>query len=171
MIFFTSVCQEFCPRGGGCLPQCMLGYTPPPPGAHPQSRQPPWDQTTPPRTRHPPEQTPPGADTPLEQTPPGKQTAAYGQWAAGTHPTGIHSCLGEIFLFVLWTEYSVECLKYFLTDSHYKTIFVSVWSACSSFTVHKHCSKTAHFGQYLDKFFMDFLATFTKRLKFASFWV
>ena len=35
---FTSVCQEFCPRGGGgCLPQCMLGYNPPgadtPPGS------------------------------------------------------------------------------------------------------------------------------------------
>ena len=37
-------------RGGGCLPQCMLGYTP-------RSR-PPQEQT--PRTRH----TPPGADTP-----------------------------------------------------------------------------------------------------------
>ena len=24
---FRSVCQEFCPQGG-CLPQCMLGYTP-----------------------------------------------------------------------------------------------------------------------------------------------
>ena len=41
------------------------------------------------RTRHPPlEQTPPpGADTP-----PGKQTPAYGQRAAATHPTGMHSC-------------------------------------------------------------------------------
>ena len=54
------------------------------------------------------EQTPLGADTPREQTPPGsrhpqsrhppgadplqKQTAAYGQRAAGTHPTGMHSC-------------------------------------------------------------------------------
>ena len=60
---------------GGCLPQCMLGYHPP--GADtPQSR--------PPRqSRHPLQ----------EQTPPGKQTPAYGQWAAGTHPTGMHSCL------------------------------------------------------------------------------
>ena len=31
---------------------------------------------------------PPGADTP-----PRKQTPAYGQRAAGTHPTGMHSCL------------------------------------------------------------------------------
>ena len=70
-----------------------------------------WDTTppradTPPGSRHPPQQTPPtGADTPqeqtpsprsrhpTEQTPPGKQTSAYGQQTAGTHPTGMHSCL------------------------------------------------------------------------------
>ena len=49
----------------GCLPQCMLGYTPP--GADTPREQTPW-------SRHPPEQTPPlahppGADPP-EQTPP-----------------------------------------------------------------------------------------------------
>ena len=80
----------------------------------------PPEQTPPPRADTPreqtlPEQTPPGADTPYpkEQTPPGadthspeqtpppradppppgKQTAAYGQRASGTHPTGMHSCL------------------------------------------------------------------------------
>ena len=62
---FTSVCQEFCPRGGGvCLSACW--DTPPPPGADP------------PGTRHPP-------------------TAAYGQRAAGTHPTGMHSCCYSLF--------------------------------------------------------------------------
>ena len=67
-------------------------------------------QTPPPRSRQPPPradplpwvQTPPGSDTPLQQTPPQeqrqppptpKQTPAYGQRAAGTHPTGMHSCL------------------------------------------------------------------------------
>ena len=30
---FGSVCQEFCSQGGGCLPHCMLGYTPPGPKA------------------------------------------------------------------------------------------------------------------------------------------
>ena len=59
----ASVCRQG--GGEGCLPQCMLGYTPPP------------DQT-PPGSRHPP--------------PPGKQTPAYGQRAAGSHPTGMHSC-------------------------------------------------------------------------------
>ena len=62
-----------------------------------------WDTTPPeqtplgpdpPGSRH---TTPPGADTPPrpdppEQTPPGKQTPAYGLRAAGTHPTGMHSC-------------------------------------------------------------------------------
>ena len=52
---------------------------------------------------HPPEQSPRnraplGADTPLEQTPPGKQTPVYGQRAAGTQPTGKHSCDLELLL-------------------------------------------------------------------------
>ena len=38
---FTSVCQEFCPQWGMCLPQCMLGYTPP-------GQTPPLGQTPPP---------------------------------------------------------------------------------------------------------------------------
>ena len=60
---FRSVCQEFCPLGGRVSASVHAGIHPPP-----------W------------EQTPPGAD------PPGKQTAAYGQRAGGTHPTGMHSC-------------------------------------------------------------------------------
>ena len=52
------------------MPQCMLGYHTP-------------------RTRQP----PPRADSPREQTPPPQKHApAYGQWAAGMHPTGMHSC-------------------------------------------------------------------------------
>ena len=59
-------------RGGGCLSQCMLGYTPSP-GAD-----------------IPPELTlPPGADTPQGQTSPTQQTATA---VDGTHPTGMHSC-------------------------------------------------------------------------------
>ena len=70
---------------GGCLPQCMLGYTHPqsrhplgadtPPSRHPEqtppSRHPPG--ADPPQSRHPWEQTQsPGADTPQEHThPPG----------------------------------------------------------------------------------------------------
>ena len=82
----------------------MLGY---PPRADPRDQAPPPEQT-PPGTRHPPGEDPPGtrhppgADPPSplgpgtprtrQPPPPGKQTAAYGQRAAGTHPTGRHSC-------------------------------------------------------------------------------
>ena len=70
---FTGVCHSV-NRGWGCLPQCMLGYTPlsrhAPPGAdtapeqnHPPGADTPPEQTHPPN-RHPPEQTPPWADTP-----------------------------------------------------------------------------------------------------------
>ena len=105
---FTPVCHSV-HRGEGGLPQCMLGYHPPldqpdPPlgsdTTSPWTRWTPPDQTPPspdqadhppPRIRHtPPDQTrpPPGPD----RHPPGKQTPAYGLRAAGTHPTGMHSC-------------------------------------------------------------------------------
>ena len=88
-VMFLQVCV--CPQGGGCLPQCMLGcHTLPP---RDQADPPPPDQAKPPQTR----QTPPPdqADPPRDQAeppPPGKQTPAYGLRAAGTHPTGMHSC-------------------------------------------------------------------------------
>ena len=83
---FTRVCDSV--HRGGCLPQCMLGYPPP--------------SRPPPRSRHLPEQAPPKEQAPPQEqapplgtgTPPGAGTPpAYGQWAAGTHPTGMHSCL------------------------------------------------------------------------------
>ena len=77
---FSQVCVILFTEGGGCLPQCMLGYHTPqsrPPG----SRHPPEADTPnsrhPPKSRQPQEQTwPPGADPPgsrppREQTPPG----------------------------------------------------------------------------------------------------
>ena len=80
---------------GGCLPQCMLGYHPlgadTPWSRHPPrvdtslEQAPPWNQT-PPRTRYTPSPR-------TKYTPPGKQTPAYGQRAAGKHPTGMHSCI------------------------------------------------------------------------------
>ena len=71
----------------------MLGYPPlgadTPPGADtPQSRPPGADT---------PQSRPPGADNPQSRHPPGKQTPAYGQRAAGTHPTGMHSCFKKVF--------------------------------------------------------------------------
>ena len=106
---FTPVCHSVHGGGGGSASVHAGIPTPqtrPPPGADtPWTRPPP-----PPRTRPPLDQTPlgadspPGADTPREQTPlkkktqgqtalpPGKQTPAYSLRAAGTHPTGMHSC-------------------------------------------------------------------------------
>ena len=87
-VIFSQACVKNSVHGWGegvCLSACW--DTPPRSRHHP-----PWEQI-PPRSRHPPpEQTPPS--TP-DQTPLlGKQTAAYGQRAAGTHPTStrMHSC-------------------------------------------------------------------------------
>ena len=85
---FTPVCHSV-HRGGSASVHA---------GIPPQSRHPPQEQTLPqsrhhpplgadtPQSRHPPKQTPP------KQTPPWKQTLAYSLRAAGTHPTGMHSC-------------------------------------------------------------------------------
>ena len=82
----TRVCHSV-HRGG--LPQCMLGY-PPPGSRHPLKQ-------APPRSRHPPEvapqATPPWSRHPQSGTPPQSGPPAYGQWVAGTHPTGMLSCL------------------------------------------------------------------------------
>ena len=94
---FTGVCDSI-HRGGVCLRACWDASHPlprtrdpspfPGPGRPlpPGPGRPPQDQADPPRTR---------------QTPPGKQTPVYGQWAAGTHPTGMHSCLPSDFFIVL----------------------------------------------------------------------
>ena len=70
---------------GGVVSQKALRQTPP------DQTPPPPEQTPAPRTRPPLDQTPPD-QPPREQTPPRKQTPAYGLRAAGTHPTGMHSC-------------------------------------------------------------------------------
>ena len=60
----------------------------------PTGRTPPWPGR-PPRTREnpPSRENPPGPRWPL----PRKNTAAYGEWAAGTHPTRMHSCFTFTF--------------------------------------------------------------------------
>ena len=91
-------------RGG--LPQCMLGYSPPPGAGTPQEQAPPTGADTPsPREQAPPEQVPPRAGTPSpkEQAPPFPQEAHHtpqqtATVADGTHPTGMHSCLRMILI-------------------------------------------------------------------------
>ena len=81
---FLPPANEVCLSMGGCLPHCMLGYTPP--HRHPQADTP---GQTPPLGRHPlpPQQTPP-----LGRHPPAQCMLGYGQQAGGTHPTGMQSC-------------------------------------------------------------------------------
>ena len=122
---FTDVCLS---TGGVCLSTCWDKHppradTPPPrpdpfrahtpdqtpPEQTPPNQNPPLPDTPRDQNPPPPDQTPLGADTPLDQTPPeqthppdqtppGKQTPAYGQRAAGTHPTGMHSCSHLLFI-------------------------------------------------------------------------
>ena len=84
---------------GGYLADTPPDQTPPRPDT-PWTRQTP-DQTPPrpdnPRTRHPPDQTPPPDQTHptpgTRHSPWEQQTPEYGLRAAGTHPTGMHSCI------------------------------------------------------------------------------
>ena len=82
-VMFLQVCV--CPQGGGCLPQCMLGYHPPDqadppgPGRPPRTRQNPLDQGDPTGPGRPPQDQadppPPGPGRPpgTRQTPPGSR--------------------------------------------------------------------------------------------------
>ena len=78
---FTPVCHSV-HRGG----MSEADHPPPQEQTPPQVRPP---LVRPPRVRPPRVRHPPGADTTL---PPPEQTPAYGQRAAGTHPTGMQSC-------------------------------------------------------------------------------
>ena len=148
---FTGVCHSFCSQGGGGLPQCMLGY-PPRPGRHPPLDQADPPDQTPPRIRHPPDQIPrPGrhppdqVDTPqIRQTPlnqedtPGtrqtsplgtRQTPAYGLRAAGTHPTGMHSCF---IFFYLSETYCYLCFIFFKPNTRIPSPSVQTKRNCLS---------------------------------------
>ena len=80
-VIFSQACvKNSVHRGGGRVSASVhAGIHPPPGQTHPPGSRPP--RSGPPRSRH-----------PRSRHPPGKQIAAYGQRAAGTHPTGMHSC-------------------------------------------------------------------------------
>ena len=65
-------------RGEGCLPHCMLGYTPL--RRHPLGRHPPVDTPLSPG-RYPPRQTPPGQTSPFP-----RQTLLLSRHLLGRHP-------------------------------------------------------------------------------------
>ena len=70
LCFYT--CLSFCSQGGGCLPQCMPGYHPPPlrKHTHPWVAHPPGKHTPGKHTPTPPGSTPPEKHTPPGSTPP-----------------------------------------------------------------------------------------------------
>ena len=89
---FTGICLS----EGGCLPQCMVGYTPQ--SRHPPGADPPPRNRQPSRSRHPAgsrhtslgaDTPPPRADTPPEQTHPQEQTPP---WEQTTPPRDGHCC-------------------------------------------------------------------------------
>ena len=110
-VIFSQACIKNSVHGGVSA-SVHAGIHPPradtpPDQAPPQTRYPPRTDTPPDQAHTPHRADTPQADTLPKQTPspsrhpltlpdqlppPGKQTAAYGQWAAGTHPTGMHSC-------------------------------------------------------------------------------
>ena len=96
---FTGVCLSTGGEGV-CLSASWDAIPPPGPGRHPPDQaDPPWDQADPAGTRQTPRDQ---ADTPLgpgRHPPPlgpgrplREADSAYGLRAAGTHPTGMHSC-------------------------------------------------------------------------------
>ena len=107
---FTGVCDSV--LRGVCLPQCTPSWACTPPGLVPPRQVPPG-QVHPPPARYTPGQVPPEvhplgrytlqAGTPPSRYPPGQvhplcrythhqEEYSGGQRAAGTHPTGMHSC-------------------------------------------------------------------------------
>ena len=98
---FTPVCDSVNRGGLRAGRTCPSPPCPPTSREDPPGREEPPQQGDPPAGRPPRQGDPPRADTPpQEQThpPPGEQTAAYGQWAAGMHPTGMHSCHSCYFI-------------------------------------------------------------------------
>ena len=111
-VMFLQVCV--CPQGGRgegvCLNACWDARPP-------QTRHPPGPgNNPPPRSRPPRSRHPPGAGRP-----PGKQTPAYGLRAAGTHPTGMHSCS-----------------KYHKNPTNSATIFPLFWICLLRMSASKH---------------------------------
>ena len=78
-VIFSQACvKNSVHRGGGCLPQCMLRYTPPDQAEAPDQADPPRADTPPDQAdhQHPPEQTPRSRHPPKQTPSFGKQTPA-----------------------------------------------------------------------------------------------
>ena len=95
------------PPGTRYTPQDQVH--PPGPGTSPGPGTPPWDQVHPPRTRYPPPGpgTPLGPGTPPNQVhpPDAEHAGRYGQWAGGTHPTGMQSCIWQFLTLCFFSHF------------------------------------------------------------------
>ena len=91
---FTSVCLSTGGVSRTRHPPDQTHHPPRGPGRPPRTRQTPQDQTHPPRDQADPHRDQTHHSPSTRQNPPGKQTPADGLRAAGTHPTGMHSCRG-----------------------------------------------------------------------------
>ena len=103
---FTRVCDSV-HRGGGVSRQ----GEPPQTGRTPPDRENPPARRTP-QTRQTPHHPPaPGRPPRQGGTPPGKQTPEYGLRAAGTHPTGMHSC-SDYISNACWDISCLSCSRF-----------------------------------------------------------
>ena len=104
-VMFLQVSVILPTGGGGFLPQCILGYTPP--QEQTPLEQTPLEQT--PQSRPPWEQTPPGANPP-EQTPQSRHPP--GRWLRHTvneRPVRILlECILDFFIFQKHPHYNIE---------------------------------------------------------------
>ena len=103
-------------RDGGRGSASVHAGIPPPPRAGPAG------------TRHPPQPDPPSGS---RHPPPGKQTPAYGLRAAGTHPTGMHSC------FIL-------CRSLHRPRSWSRAVWISPWTLYINKST--SISRVSHYG-------------------------
>ena len=146
---FTGVCDSV-HRGGSLAGRRPPGReNPTPPG----QGEPPWQGDPPGQGEPPSRETPPGqgepphgqGEPPSRETPPagrppgegrtpraGRTPPAYGQWAAGTHPTGMHSCLILMSKSWVWAAFS-RC-HYSRWLAAFLHIF-SIWWLCPIFVL------------------------------------
>ena len=95
-VIFSQASVSHSVHRGGCLSQCLLGYTPPlgrytPWQVHPPWQVPPWAGTPP--SRYTPWQVyPPGRYTPPGRCNPPAPPPTTVTAVDGAHPTGIRSC-------------------------------------------------------------------------------
>ena len=135
ILFTGGVSRQGEPPGQGDPP---AGRNPPGPGRPPWTGRTPPQQGGTPRTRHTPLDQ--GEHPPDQADPPGKQTPEYGLRAAGTHPTGMHSCLSKDYFSVqsYCNIHAVKVQKFYNALSYNKYL-ISELANCNLDILSKRC--------------------------------